>query len=237
MDTIFGFFGQLIAAGGGGAVVAYLLFQYLGKSWIENKFARQIEQMRHEQSMELQRLRVEIDSLLSGAIRLQEKEFEVLPAAWEKLFEAYALVYHLSNPLYYCPNFDQLDAIQLDELLETTDFLDSQKDKVRNSQNKKDTYGETKFWHDLHKAQIAFSDLQRYVAHNGIFLQSELKKKFAEISSTLSSAIASNQARAGAQGWELQTQAWTKLDKETEPLYKEIEEYIQTRLKTHGGKS
>jgi len=85
LDPIFSFLGQLIAFGGGGAVVAFLLFQYLSKKWIENKFSERLDQLRHTQALELQRFRVEIDSFLSGAIRLQEKEFQTLPEAWVKL--------------------------------------------------------------------------------------------------------------------------------------------------------
>lgn len=51
---------QMLAYGGGSAVVAYLLFQRLGKTWIENKFAQRLDQLRHQQALELQRLRVEI---------------------------------------------------------------------------------------------------------------------------------------------------------------------------------
>ena len=37
-DQIYKFLGQVIVYGGGAAAFAYLIFQYLGKSWIENKF-------------------------------------------------------------------------------------------------------------------------------------------------------------------------------------------------------
>ena len=63
---------QMLAYGGGSAAVAYLLFQWLGKTWIENKFAQRLDQLRHQQALELQRLRVEIDAMLSGALKLQE---------------------------------------------------------------------------------------------------------------------------------------------------------------------
>jgi hypothetical protein len=35
---IFEVLGKIFVYGGGGVAVAYLLFQYLGKAWIENKF-------------------------------------------------------------------------------------------------------------------------------------------------------------------------------------------------------
>lgn len=91
----------MVAYGGSGAIVAYLLFQFLGKTWIENKFAQRLDQLKHQQALELQRLRVEIDSLLSGALKLQDREFQILPEAWQKLDEAHALA-----KWFVCPGQD-----------------------------------------------------------------------------------------------------------------------------------
>jgi hypothetical protein len=93
------FLAKILAYGGGAAAVSYLLFQWLGKKWIENKFSERLEQLRHQQALELQRLRVEIDAMLSGALKLQEKEFSVLPEAWEKLNDAHGLVSWLVSPV------------------------------------------------------------------------------------------------------------------------------------------
>jgi len=49
----------MIAYGGGSAAVAYMLFRFLGKSWIENKFTHGLEEFRHQQALEIHRLRIE----------------------------------------------------------------------------------------------------------------------------------------------------------------------------------
>jgi len=77
-DYFFKFLGEVIAYGGGAAAIAYILFQYLGKKWIENKFAERLDQLKHQHALGLQRLRVEIDSMLSGTLKLQEREFQFL---------------------------------------------------------------------------------------------------------------------------------------------------------------
>jgi len=236
IDTLFKLFGEMIAYGGGGAAIAYLIFQFLGKSWIENKFSERMEQMRHDQALELQRLKVEIDSLLSGAIKLQEKEFEVLPAAWEKLDEAHGLISWLVSPMQTYADVDRMTEEQLNEFLEGTDFTESQKEEVKNSYNKGDTYRDILFWHRLHKVKQAFGDLQRYVARNGIFLEAELKDKLSKISDTLWSAIVSKEVGHEVKDWKMQNEGWKKIKEETEPLYKEIEEYIHNRLQAHGRK-
>jgi len=236
IEQILKFLGQIIAYGGSGAAIAYLLFQYLGKTWIENKFAQRLEQLRHDQSLELQKLRVEIDSLLSGAIKLQEKEFVVLPQAWEMLDEAHGLVSWLVSPMQQYVNVDRMNDEQLDEFLDGTEFTNSQKKEVKNSYSKGKTYQEILFWHRLRKVKGAFGDLQKYVARNGIFFEPELKNKLSEISETLWSAVISKEVGHEAKDWKMQSEGWKEIKEKTEPLYKEIEEYIHRRLQSHGRK-
>jgi hypothetical protein len=235
-ETIFKFIGQMIAYAGGAATIAYLLFQYLGKAWIENKFSERLEQMRHDQALELQRLKVEIDSLLSGAIKLQEREFEVLPAAWEKLDVAHGQISWLVSPMQTYANVDRMNSIQLDEFLEGTEFTASQKDEIKNSRNKGDSYRDILFWYRLRKVQNSFGDLQKYVVRNGIFFEPELKEKLSKVADSLWSALVDKEVGHEAKDWKMQNEGWKKLKEETEPLYKEIEEYIHQRLQSHGRK-
>src|SRR5207253_1510705 len=48
-----------------------------------------LERFRHEQAKEIEHLRHEINSLFSRVSKIHEREFEVLPAAWQKLHESY----------------------------------------------------------------------------------------------------------------------------------------------------
>jgi hypothetical protein len=223
----------MLVYGGGSAVVAYLLFQWLGKTWIENKFAQRLEQLRHQQALELQRLRVEIDAMLSGALKLQEKEFYVLPEAWAKLDEAHGLVSWLVSPMQQYANVDRMNPAQLEEFLVDTNFTESQKDDVRNAHDKGRTYQDIVFWHRLHKVKTAFGELQTFVAKNGIFPPRELEEKFSKISETHWSAVVSKEVGHEAKDWKMQREGWTKIREETEPLYKEIKARIQARLQSH----
>lgn len=234
VDPIFSFLGKILAYGGGAAVIAYGIFQFLGKSWIENKFAERLEQMRHDQALELQRLRVEIDSLLSGAIKLQEREFEILPRAWEILDEAHVQIQSFVSPMEEYPNVDRMSPEQLEELLGVVDFSNTEKMEIRNASNKLDKYREISFYHRLHKARITFREFQTYVARNGIFFESELKEKLEEISQLLWESIVDKEVGREAKDWKMQREGWNKIRQRAEPLYKEIGEYIQTRLQSHG---
>jgi len=226
----------MLAYGGGSATIAYLLFQWLGKTWIENKFAQRLDQLRHQQALDLQRLRVEIDAMLSGALKLQEKEFSILPEAWAKLDEAHGLVSWLVSPMQQYANVDSMNAAQLEEFLIGTDFTESQKDEVRNTHEKGHTYQDIVFWHRLHKVKTTFGELQTFVARNGIFLPAELEEKFSKISELLWSALVSKEVGHEAKDWKMQREGWTKIKDETEPLYKAIKCEIQARLQSHGHK-
>jgi hypothetical protein len=88
MEQILKLLGGIVIVGGGGGVVTYGLLKYFGKKWIDIKFAQQLEGFKHDQAKEIQRLRGQIDAMLSGTLKVQEKEFETLPEAWAKLDEA-----------------------------------------------------------------------------------------------------------------------------------------------------
>lgn len=227
---------QVLAYGGGSAAVAYLLFQYLGKSWIENKFAQRLDQVRHQQALELQRLRVEIDALLSGAIKLQEKEFSVLPEAWAKLDEAHGIVAWFVAPYQEYADIDRMGTLQFEEFLASTEFTFSEKDEIRNSGEKSQTYRDILFWYRLRKVRHACGELQNYIARHGIFLPIELKDKFTKITDMLRSAVISKEVGHEAKDWKMQGEGWKKIKEETEPLYKSIEADIQGRLQSHGKK-
>ena len=114
---------DVLKYGGGGAIVAYLLFKYLGGKWIEDKFAQRLETYKHEQAKELQRLRIEIDSMLSGVLKIQEKEFETLPEAWLKLDEAFGKFQTLFSPIQQYPDVDRMNTAKLENFWRLLSFM------------------------------------------------------------------------------------------------------------------
>src|SRR5271154_6132179 len=76
---------QLITVAGGGAIIGFALFQWLGKKWLETRFAKNLELFKHEQSQEIERLRYRINALMDRTTKLHQHEFEVIPEVWDKL--------------------------------------------------------------------------------------------------------------------------------------------------------
>lgn len=235
VDQVLRFLGEVVIYGGGSAAVAYLVFQHLGKGWIDARFSERLEAFKHEQAKELQRLRVEIESLLSGALKLQEREFTVLPEAWAKLNDAYSATTWLTSPLQQYPDVAHMAADELDEFLSTSELLMTQRDRVRtaDASDRARVYQDLIFWHRLRKAQGAASHLQEYVRAHGLFLPPPLKEHFSDMLPILWAALSSREIGHEVQDRRMHAEAWTKFDAEGGALYKAIEAAIESRLQSH----
>ena len=218
-------FGVIFLAWSGAVGLAFFLFRHLGKSWIESKFSERLEH-----------LRVEIDSRLSGVLKIQEKEFETLPEAWNRLDEAYSHVTDLVSPLQRYPDLDRMTPAEVEEFLDKTKLFETQKDDIRQSNTKSDTYTEAIFWHRLHQVKLVCNDLHKYVVRYGIFFPPNLKEKFNKIVSELNSAVLTKEIGKEAKDYKFQNEAWTKIKEEINPLFEAIEREIHARLQSHGSR-
>ena len=229
------FIGGVLAYGGGGAVVAYLLFQWLGKTWIENKFAAKLKDLEHDHAVAVARLRVEVESMLGGALKIQERDFKVLPETWEKLDEAYGLVRWLVSPMQQHVNVRQLNEVQLDELLASQPWTESQKQDVRiaDRRDRQKVHDDIEFWYRLDRVKRAVGAYQRNVAANAIFYPASLKTKLREMETHLSKAITAKEVGKEAEDYKLQGEGWTKLSEEAPRLREAIESEIRERLESH----
>jgi hypothetical protein len=235
-DQVFQYVGQLVFIGGGGAAVAYALFQYLGKSWIESRFAERLEAFKHQQALELQRLRVQIESMLNGALKLQELEFTVLPEAWKKLDAAYGLTRWITASLQQYPSLEGLTDAELEETLSNSKLLESQRAKVRAARAGRDRdkiYQDLIRWQRLNRARKAAVDLETYVVGNGLFLPPTLKQQFSEITPVIWSAITMAESSLQFEDHKMRSAAAEELQSNAEPLHKAIEKGIEERLHSH----
>lgn len=233
-DQILGFLFEIVAYGGGGAGIAWLLFRYLGKSWIESKFSERLASFKHQQDIEIQRLRVEIDSTLSGVLKIQEKEFETLSEAWSKLDEAYDLAKNLVAPIRSEPDLDGMSEARLNEFLEETDFRKTEKDEIRRAGKKLEEYQRIVFWHNFKQVKIAWTELDKYVVRYGIFFPPKLKEQFEEIVRQLNIAVVDKAMGHESNDQMLQLEGWKKIEGKIDPLFKAIGSDIHARLQWHG---
>jgi hypothetical protein len=236
VDQVLRFLGEVVIYGGGSAAVALLLFKYLGKGWIDARFAERLEAFKHEQAKERQRMKVEVESVLSGALKLQDREFTVLPDAWHKLNEAYSLTRWVVSPMQQYPSVGRMADDELEEFLKDSELLESQKARVRATgpQERDKTYQAQIFWHRMGRAKKAVGELQTYVASQGLFLSPSLKQQLSEMLPILWGALTSKEVGHEAEDWKMQSEGWKELQAKGEPLHKLIEKAIEERLHSHG---
>jgi cell division protein FtsB len=65
--------GRIVAVGGSSAAIAYGLFCWFGKGWLEQQFNKQLERLKHDQQKEIEQLRHQINSLFSRVSKIHEK--------------------------------------------------------------------------------------------------------------------------------------------------------------------
>lgn len=234
VDIVLKWIGEAVIYGGGAVAIAFLTFKFLGQKWIENKFQERLDQLKHEQAKELQRLRIEIDSLVSGRLKLQQKEFDLLPEAWGKLDLAYGQVTALVSPFQQLANLDTLTPVQLEEFLESTQLLPSQKQEVRVAREKMKTYDEIKMRYRLRDVKLAISEFHNFIARNGIFFPKTLKDNLNKISELLWAALTSKEVGMEAKDYKMQREGWDQIQKDARPIYVAVEQEIQARLESHG---
>jgi len=223
--------GRLLVAGGGGAVVAYSIFRFLGKSWLDQHFKKQLEQLKHDQQTELEHTRHEINALFSRISKIHEKEFEVLPTAWKLLHQANGRVFQVASTLKQYPNFDRMSEPQFEEYLKGCRLPEFQKNALRNAEDKLKFFEEAIFWVELAEAKSARAELNNYLALNSIFMTESLRQQFREINGDLASVLISEEVSHEA-GYtpELRKSIAEKLDR-ISALFSTIEPEVQKRLR------
>lgn len=230
----------LIPVGGAAVVAAVLavaIFKLLGKNWIKNQFAKGLERYKHQQEIELARLRVEIDSLLSGAIKLQEYEFQTLPQAWEKLNIAYHLLAVLINPFKLYKVLEDFDQERLKEFLDASLLTEAEKTAVCNATAKTGLYIQFDSHRKVLEAEHAIRDFHNYIESQGIFLPPPLKDNFTKISDNLFGLLkesALSDFFNPHDNYATKKRIQERLEQEIKPLRTDIEQEIYQRLQSHG---
>jgi hypothetical protein len=232
-QLILEFIGKVIAYGGGGAVAAYLLFTFLGKKWIEGKFAERLEAYKGDLKKELEQTRYEINVLFSRITKIHEKEFEVLPEAWSKMQNALGRISHFTSLFQQYPDLNQMSQPALEEFLNKSRLHEFEKQELRQASDKISYYGDRMFWHEVNDVEEAFWDFHNYTIKNRIFLTPDVQEQFAKIDDVMWSAIVERKVGQEANNRELWGKAYKKIRDEINPIRDIIEKLVQTRLHYH----
>lgn len=231
MNEIYEFLGKVVAIGGTSAAIAYAVFVFLGRSWLESKFKERLEAYKHEQKIELEQLKFNINTQYNRTSKIHEREIEILPVAWSKLQSAIESIEYFTVPLRRTPNFSFMSKEQLAEYLENSKFQESEKKEIRESENIFKTHQEVCFWYDLNATKKQFGEFHSYIKHNSIFLREDIKNKFEEIDDVMWSAINEKETGHELKDLKMQTSGYKMIKERILPIRSEIECLVQQRLR------
>jgi hypothetical protein len=221
--------GGIVTVGGGSAAIAYGLFRWLGKSWLDQQFKKRLEQLKHDQQKEIELLKHQINSLFSRVSKIHEREFEVLPRAWTLLHEAHGQVFRVICALKEYPDFDRMSGPQFEAFVSACRLEEFQKEQLRIAENKLQYYQNWIFWIELNDAKTAQAALNNYLAVNSIFMTDELRQQFKSINQSLQLVLINEEIarRPGAGHIQSNKEAMDKVS----DLFGKIETAVQKRLR------
>jgi hypothetical protein len=180
---------ELIVAGGGGAAIAYLVVKTFGDKWLDHKFKERLENLKHEQTKEIEAARQKVQALFSRISKIHEREFEVLPKAWFLLHEAHGKAATLMTAFREISNFPTMGDEAFEEYLQMSELSPHERDDFRSSADRMAWYQKYQFRKELHDASEAQRIFHNYIIENRIFMTKPLQTQFTMVAHTLATAL------------------------------------------------
>lgn len=195
------FFKQFILTGGGAAAISYGLFKWLGQKWIEDKFSQRLEHLRQTNAKELAELKVKWDTDLQGRLKYQEREFAVIPEAWEKLADAFGHVSWLTSRMQEYAVVEAMDDAELEQFLKDSELLETQKKQMRERKGRErsEYYQHTIFFHRYQRVETIVRQFSVYVDKGFLFIPDALFQKFQALAKNMHRALVA--ARVGHENY------------------------------------
>lgn len=230
-ETIFESLGKLVFYGGGGGAIAYGIFVFLGKKWIENKFATKLEEYKLAQNKEIEDFRYRINTLFNRVAKIHEKEYEVLPEAWVMLHDAHDYISRLVSPFRQYPDFNQLKVLEIKRILKNYKWEEQQIDDLISANDKNKYFEEKIFYQYLREAKLKYSEFHKYIIRNRIFFSNELKEQFNKADDLMWDTIIDREVGEHAKDFKMIHQSYKQLKENIEVIIDTIEELVQKRLR------
>lgn len=215
-------------------ILILALVRHFGERWIENKFERERTNLKHGQELDLQKLRLEIDSALNANLKLQEREFEALSTAWQLLQETYIQIASYVSPLEQWPDVNRMDTEEIETLLAQSEFPLHHKEYIKKAGDKLEAYQRASFLLQSKQVEQSYARFRDHILQFGIFFTDPIRQKFRLIEEKFRSSIIGKQVGRDAKDWKMQGEAYTQLTKETKQLCDALEAEINHQLRQRG---
>lgn len=166
--------------------------------WLEAHFAGKIEAVRLEGQKQLEavkfggqtqleQLKHEQAASLDRAVKLNQREFEVIPEVWSKVTEAHHAVSRLIAVLQSSPELSRMSEPQFETFLAKARLEDWQRDEMRSMKpfDRTSYYSDITRWHRLNDATEAVVNFNRAHLGSSIFVHPDTHTKFNDFSEPL----------------------------------------------------
>lgn len=220
----------IITAGGGGSVVAFVVFRYLATSWLERKFKERLEAYRHENAKELQSLRANVDGALSRTVKSQEKEFEVLTECWRLAGVAHGTTGEFVNRFKSHADVNKMTDEELVEYLDQYDFSKSEVAGIIGSTDRTSEFIKRNFWLRRNVANSSIINFHNYVLLNQVFIEEPIYKDMQELSSELFDVHRDYQNASSEEDHKSSVDAYRKFQDEVSPKLTALAPVIRSKF-------
>lgn len=225
--------GAILISGGLFTAFGFWLFKLFGERWMESRFARSLEALRHEQTKELERFRFQAASMLDRAGKVHQREYDVLPEVWAALVEANGHVQSAVSAFRQYPNVMFATDDQLDEILVANEITGSQAEEIKSldRNDRQKALGRILDRRSAWRTEQIYRDFHGKFLRYGIFLGDDLKSKIEKYSDLLWAALIEHQLNLDDDGPRERTKK-----KELETLGKSLWQKYKTAFMSSYGR-
>ncbi|WP_404403132.1 hypothetical protein [Pelagibacterium halotolerans] len=184
--------GVLASVGATGFVlvtVAYWFFKLFAEKWLDAKFKRQLTELEHAKLQELEHIKFEVAKLLDRNVKLNEREFELLPDLWEKAIDAHAVTQSSLSPFQRYAVLRKMNATQIEEHFQELGLQKWEREKILSSGDVDQEYQRVMTARRIDAARSAARDFEIARRRFGIFAQSDIDDALKNLADLLFDAI------------------------------------------------
>ncbi|KQO06918.1 hypothetical protein ASF09_11700 [Sphingomonas sp. Leaf242] len=147
----------------------------------------QLEAARHEHTGYIERMKFERSNLLDRSAKLNQREFEIIPAIWNAATSAHYAVLRLISRWQEGTNIHKMTEAHFEALLKDSPMKEHEKDELRGKTGYERTtyYSELQGWLRLREANEAVVRLNIATEEGTIFLQPETHDRIQAITDSI----------------------------------------------------
>lgn len=228
------------------ATGAWGLFKLLGKKWIEDHFAKELEAFKAEKQIELEKLRTDygreterlkadLNRFADRASRFHVREYEVLPEAWGLMNKAFGTASSAISAFQHHIDLDRMGVDQFTTWLEQSGLEQYQRQVLSNSNEKNSHYVKIVTARSITDAQWATTEFMNYIILNGVFIDEPLSEKMMDACVSIRKAIISRSMveRIDGPNYAGQPDFWDRAITEIEavrPVVSEVKQEVRQLL-------